>query len=87
MNNKTITELQTKFTEQKYLSTSFGEKGLRCKKSLKIMIYIVWNLSAPFSFNYLHHYEDNGVFVSFFQLLGVSTVALLTTVLQITAKG
>lgn len=51
------------------------------------MIYIVWNLSAPFSFNYLHHYEDNGGFVSFFQLLGVSTVALLTTVLQITAKG
>lgn len=51
------------------------------------MIYIIWNLSTPFSFNYLHHYRDNEVFVSSFQLLGVSAVALLTTVLQITAKG
>lgn len=84
---KATTELWTKFIEQKYLSTSFGKKSLRCKKSPKIMIYIIWNPSVPFSFNYLHHYRDNGLFVTLFQLLGLSTDALFTTVLQITVKG
>lgn len=44
------------------------------------MIYIIWNLSASFT---VIIWRQFFLSVSFFQLFGLSTVAALTTVLQI----